>query len=243
ISIFGIVVLGLTSGPCLAPASEDDSKDKAAIRENAKAFVEAFQKGDAKALAEFFARNGECTDETGRELKGRGAIEKAFEGLFAQNKGLKLRINSLSLRFLTPDVAIEEGTSAVITPDRDPPSHARYTNVHVKKDGRWLIGSSKLTVSAPANNSEHLHELEWLLGEWSDEAEKGEVSRVSVDWAENQTFIVATFGSTFKSMTIGGGTQWIGWNPVEKHIRSWTFDANGGYGDGVWTKEGDKWSI
>jgi hypothetical protein len=30
------------------------------------------------------------------------------------------------------------GTTSVIPPDGTPPSQARYTNVHEKKDGQWL---------------------------------------------------------------------------------------------------------
>ena len=39
------------------------------------------------------------------------------------------------------------------------------------------------------------------------------------------------------------GTQWIGWDPAAKKIRSWTFDDSGGFGEGTWTKDGAKWTI
>src|SRR4051812_25150358 len=69
-----------------------DPKDEAALLKNAEAFVEAFHKGDAKAVAAFWTTDGDYVDQTGRHLKGREAIEKVFAGLFAENKGLKLRI-------------------------------------------------------------------------------------------------------------------------------------------------------
>ena len=119
--------------------SQSDATAEAAIQKNAEAFVEAFHRGDAQALAAFWAPDGVYTDLAGRQLKGREAIAKAFTGLFAANKGLKVQIESLALRFVSPDVAIEEGTTAVFPPDGGPPSRARYTNVHVKKDGQWLL--------------------------------------------------------------------------------------------------------
>src|SRR5262245_61443570 len=70
-----------------------DKAEEAALQKSAEAFVEAFHKGDAKALAAFWTENGDYTDQRGHRIKGREAIEKTFSDLFAENKGLKLRIN------------------------------------------------------------------------------------------------------------------------------------------------------
>jgi hypothetical protein len=43
------------------------------------------------------------------------------------SKGLKLRIDVNSVRFVTPDLAIEDGISSVILPNGKPPNQARYT--------------------------------------------------------------------------------------------------------------------
>ena len=43
-------------------------------------------------MAAFWTQDGDYVDLTGRVLNGRPAIEKDFENLFAENKGLKLRI-------------------------------------------------------------------------------------------------------------------------------------------------------
>ena len=39
------------------------------------------------------------------------------------------------------------------------------------------------------------------------------------------------------------GGQIIGWNPKLGRIVSWHFDAQGGFGEDVWTKDGSKWVI
>src|SRR5262245_49633594 len=150
-----------------APQNKADPADATALVKNAEAFVEAFHAGDAKTLAAFWVPDGEYTDMSGRRLNGREDIEKAFQALFAANKGLKVRIEGESLRFLTPDVAVEEGVSFVLRPDGSPPSRARYTNVHVKKDGKWLLGSVKDAPYVPPSNYEHLRGLEWAVGNWS----------------------------------------------------------------------------
>ncbi len=37
------------------------------------------------------------------------------------------------------------------------------------------------------------------------------------------------------------GGQIIGWNPRRGRIVSWHFDAQGGFGEDTWTKDGSKW--
>ena len=234
--------------PAATPAAAQapkggDPADATAIQKNAEAFIEAFQGGNAKSVAAFWAPDGEHTDLSGRRLKGRDDIEKALQDLFTENKGLKVRIESESLRFLTPDVAIEEGISFVLRPDESPPNRARYTNVHVKKDGKWLLGSVTNTPYVPPSNHEHLRGLEWAIGNWSSENEKGESEHLQISWTDNQNFVVASFAATVNGVSVGRATHWIGWDPQAKRVRSWIFDATGGFGEGAWTKEGDKWVI
>jgi len=227
------------------PAQDRQGSPEAstAISKNAEAFIEAFHKGDAKALAAFWAPDGEYTDQTGKLLKGREAIEKAFQGLFAENKDLKLRIDSDSLHFVTPDVAIEKGTTSVFPPGGGPPSRAHFTIVHVRKDGQWHLDSVRDTPFVVPANYEHLRGLEWAIGEWIGNSQTGEIERLSFDWTENQNFIVSSFTTTAKNVSVGDATVWIGWDPENKKVRAWLFDSTGGFGEGSWSQEGNKWSL
>jgi uncharacterized protein (TIGR02246 family) len=232
----------LGSGSLPARAVDSDPQE-AAITKTAEAFVEAFQKGDAEAVASFWTRDGDYVDPNGRVLKGRPAIEKDFADLFAQNKGLKLRIEVASLKFPTPDTAVEDGTTAVLAPDGTAPSRARYSNFFVKKDGQWLLASVREASYVAPSNYENLRGLEWVIGDWVDENPGSEIARVSFAWAPDQNFIVSTRTVETKDGVLDRGTQWIGWDPVTKQIRSWNFEADGGFGEGAWTKDGDKWII
>jgi len=240
---FLALMFGLAAGPGLAQPTQGDPKDKDELVKNAEAFIEAFHKGDAKALAAFWAPDGDYTDQAGRHMKGREAIEKAFRSFFADNKGLKARIESESLRFVTPDVALEDGTTFVLRPDGAPPSRARYVIVHVKKDGQWLLSSVRDTPFVPPGNYEHLRGLEWAVGNWSGENGKGEAEHLSLSWTDNQNFLVASFAASVKGVSVGRATHWIGWDPNAKRIRTWIFDAAGGFGEGACTRDGDKWVI
>src|SRR5260370_31440815 len=116
---------------------------------------------------------------TGRGLQGRQAIEKDFENLFAENKGLKLRIEVASLKFPTPDTAVEDGTTGVLAPDGSVPSRARCTNLLTKEDGQWLLASVREAAYVTPSNYENLRELEWVIGARVDDNPGGELAPIS----------------------------------------------------------------
>jgi uncharacterized protein (TIGR02246 family) len=227
----------------VAPGQAGNKQEVDALVKQADAFVAAFNKGDATALAGFWTPEGLYRDQKGREVKGRDAITKEFESFFSHNKGLKLRINIGAFRFVTPDVVVEEGTTEVLHPDGSPPSPAAYVMLHVKKDDKWYIDIVKENIYLPPTNFKHLGVLEWAIGDWADEAEKGNVGRLSLSWGPNQNFIVGSFATTFKNISLSSGTQWIGWDAKNKQIRAWTFDNNGSIGEGTWSHKGDKWVV
>ncbi len=231
------------AGPGVGQQPKGDASDKEALAQNAEAFIEAFNKGNAKALAAFWTPDGDYTKESGHCLKGRETLEKAFRSFFEENKGLTLRIESESLRFVTPEVAIEDGTTLDLDSSGSPSRHARYTIVHVKKDGKWFLSSVREAPFVPPSNHEQLEGLEWAIGEWSAESDRGNAEHLSVSWTDNQNFIIGTFASTAKGVEVGEATHWIAWDPQAKRIRSWIFDASGGFGEGTWTKDGGHWVI
>ena len=238
---YSVVAMVAIAGSTLHAADVDPRT--AEITKNATAFVDAFHKGDAKAIAAFWTPDGDYTDEMGRTLKGRPEIEKSFAALFASNKGLKVRIEIQSIKFPSADVAIEDGSSVVIPPDGFVPSRSRYTNVHVKKDGQWLLASVRESADPGPSNFEHLSGLEWTIGEWIDEAPSGEMGHISFTWAPGQNFIVSTRTADFKDDSQLQATQWIGWDASTKQIQSWSFQADGGTSRSTWSKDGAKWTI
>jgi uncharacterized protein (TIGR02246 family) len=237
------LAVNFSDGRGLAAQPAGNAADKAAIQKQGAAFVEAFHKGDAKAVAAFWVPDGDYVDESGLVLKGREAIEKALTAMFAEHKGMKVRIDSASLQFVTPDVAIEDGTTEVFPAGGGSPSKARFTNVLVKKDGKWLLSSVRESAYVPLGNFRHLSGLAWAIGDWAGATEHGAMERLAVAWADNQNFIKATFSTTVKNASVGSATQRIGWDPEAKRIRSWVFDETGGFGEGSWTKDGKKWVV
>jgi hypothetical protein len=42
---------------------------------------------------------------------------------------------------------------------------------------------------------------------------------------------------------VAGGTRWIAWDAAAKQIKSWSFYSGGGVAEGVWSKNGNSWTI
>jgi uncharacterized protein (TIGR02246 family) len=226
-----------------ACAANQETGDKETLFNNAKAFADAFEKGDAKAVAAFWAEDGDYVDLDGRRLQGRPSIESAFKEFFTENKGSKLRIEVNSVRFVTPDMAIEDGTTSVISPDGAPSNQSRYTNVNVKKDGQWVLESVREAPYTPPGNYEHLRGLEWAIGEWIDEGEGPEIGHVTFEWSPEGNFLISTQELTVKGTLVSRATEWIGWDPATSQVRSWSFVGDGAIGENVWSNEGDQWII
>jgi uncharacterized protein (TIGR02246 family) len=239
----GFVALRTIPAGAEEPKAEPKAEEKALDKERRAAFIAAYNKGDAKAVAAFWTPDATYVDEDGREHKGRAAIEKMYEKVFADNKGAKLAIHVTSIKQLTPDVVLEDGVTEVTPAEGGFPITAGFSAILVKKDGEWYVQKVQESEPQAPSNSEHLEDLEWLIGDWAGENEKGESGTASYDWAENNNFIVSTFATTLEGVPVTGGTQWIGWDAVDKQVRSWSFYSGGGFGEAVWTRDGNKWSL
>jgi uncharacterized protein (TIGR02246 family) len=226
-----------------AVAQESKAEEQAIDKDRRVAFIAAYDKGDAKAVATFWTPDATYVDQEGREHKGRAAIEKLYEKVFAENKGAKLAIHVTAMKQLTPDVILQDGITEVTPAGGGFPSAAGFSAVLVKKDGEWYLQSIRETEPQALSNAEHLEDIEWLIGEWTGENEKGESAIATYDWAENENFIVSKFATVLDGNPVAGGTQWIGWDAVEKQIRSWSFYSAGGFGEAVWTRDGNKWTL
>ena len=94
------------------------------------------------------------------------------------------------------------------------------------------------------SHHEQLKELEWTIGSWVDE-DKEDNARIATEcqWTKNQNFITRAFSVSIGDRIRTSGMQIIGWDPATKQIRSWVFDSDGGFGEGVWRHKGNRWYI
>lgn len=225
-----------------AGSVQDNEAEEQAIRATADKFVEAFNAGDAKAIGAQWAPDAEYTDQSGQVFHGRTAIEQEYAELFKEHPGAIMAVTIESIRCLGPDIAVERGIATVKLPKADAGVAARYNVVHAKRDGQWtiVVGSDTPYLSAP--KEDHLKALEWLIGEWKTDA-KEQGLRIKFEWLAQRNFIKNTFTVTQEGQSTLTGGQIIGWNPKLGRIVSWHFDAQGGFGQDVWSKTGSPWVI
>jgi uncharacterized protein (TIGR02246 family) len=227
----------------------DQADDEAAIRNSDAAYLEAYNKQDAKALAALWSPEAVYVDpNTGKEAVGREQIEKEFAETFADLKDAKLEIDTTSIKFLSPNVAIESGTARIIRP-KEEPDESTYSALFVKREGKWLL--DRVTeeeisppVPPPQTGYEHLKDLEWMVGSWVDNDDESNATiQTDCAWTKNKNFMTRSFAVVIGDQVDMSGMQFIGWDPAAKQIRSWVFDSDGGFYEGKWTKKGDRWVI
>jgi uncharacterized protein (TIGR02246 family) len=223
-------------------AATDHSADEAAIRANVAAFVRAYNAGDAKAVAALFAPDALIVDKEDDTSQGRAAIEQTFADLFAAAPQKRLEVFIGSIRFIGPDLAVEVGTTKELPAPGEPPDYDRYTVLHVKRDGKWLMALARDAEGEPPPNHERLRPLAWLVGDWVDDG--GSVVVFSTcRWSEDRNFLLQEFKLQIEGQEAMRVSQRIGWDPLAKRIRSWVFDSEGGYGESVWTRTDNAWVI
>jgi uncharacterized protein (TIGR02246 family) len=228
----------------VAPSADSAgrSEDEKAVRAAVASFTLALQKGDAKTIASLFTEDGEAVDAEGGTIQGREAIAEHYAARFATSPGDKMETTIETIKFLAPGVARETGTTRDTPSAGDSPATRRYTAIHVKQDGKWLLASVRELVDKELSHHERLKELEWLAGDWIEESADAVVT-TSIAWADDQNFLLRSFDVRVKGKPALTGTQRIGWDPLTKQIKSWVFDSRGGYGEGLWTRSGNQWVI
>jgi uncharacterized protein (TIGR02246 family) len=217
--------------------------DESAIRAAIDSYVAAYNRGDAKAVAALWAESGEWISPSGERFQGRQAIQKEMESLFREERGARIEVISPTIRFVSPDVAIEEGTVRVIHRS-EPPTESTYMAVDVREGGKWKISTVRETEvpEAPAASSQ-LQDLAWLVGDWVDDSPEVDDS-ATVTWTKNKAFLTYAFKiSQPGSDDPLEGTQVIGWDPAAGTIHSWLFDSDGGFGEGTWSKHENSWIV
>ena len=104
---------------------------------------------------------------------------------------------------------------------------------------------SSATSDASATHAEQespLGDLDWMVGQWIDEGEDVTIT-TSCSWTKNGKFLTRSFRVVTDDEVTLEGTQVVGWDPIERRIRSWTFDSEGGFGEGRWIRDDSRWLV
>jgi uncharacterized protein (TIGR02246 family) len=231
-------------GDAKAPGSASPN-DEQSVRKASAAYLEALSKGELPARMAFWTDDADYIDASGKVTRGRDALTARFKEGLADLAGTKVTGQINSLKFLRPEVAIVDGTLEFTNADGSKDSN-RYAVVWVKSGDRWLISSARdlplETDDLPSLAFPQLRAIDWLVGEWRDASNKSDV-RLNCRWAPNKTFLLMDYELNRTGEDPLLVTERIGWDGRNGMIRSWTFDSQGGFGEGYWEQEGNQWNV
>lgn len=228
--------------------------DVAQIHQATARFIEAFNSGDAKQMSQFWTAQGDFVGENGLKFTFREHL--AENPAPARNENpkdkpakdsapprLHLQMTVDSVRFVTPNVATVDGIS-ILRRSGEPARHGRYTATWVRENdkGGWLIDSVRENQISNGGHHAHLMELEWMIGRWTD---GGKDPRVITDvrWSADGNYLERTFTADLPGRNDKSGVQRIGWDPKRGQFRSWTFDADGSFSQGLWEETDNGWLV
>jgi len=227
------------------PATKSATGDEAAIRQANEDYLAAMIKGDLDAIMAFWAADSDYIDEAGKMTRGKDQIAAMFKKTLPEVKGSKATGKIHSMKFLRPEICLEDGTLE-LTANDGTKSSSRYAVVWTKAGDKWLISSVRdlptEVTDLPSLAAAQLKDLEWLVGEWVDDNAKADIA-VKVHWGPNKAFLLMDYTVKQDGAEPLDVTVRIGWDGASGRIRSWTFDANGGFGEGLWQKNGKKWEV
>lgn len=149
--LMGILIASMGVFAPVAGAQPDIAAQTPAVEKVARDFAEAWNRHDMAALAELFAEDAQFVNVVGLWWKGREQIRAAHAATHATMfKDSHLAIDSVSVRFLKPDVAIAR-SAWQLTGHRSPsgenlpPRHGLLVHVLVRSGARWQIVDSQNT--------------------------------------------------------------------------------------------------
>jgi uncharacterized protein (TIGR02246 family) len=243
-----VAVLGLgvmtaqdreAKGPGKGPDREADWK---AIEKLSRDAVLAFNNRYASAIAANWTDEGEYIRNDGEPIRGRAEVEKGYAAFFKTLTGKStLEAQTDSLRFTSADTAVVEVTIRLRNEDGEVVASNWRNTLVVREGGRW-----KVAIVQEWDRDEGLDvtlgELDWLVGTWRA-ADKDREVTTAYEWDEAKAFIRGRYSVREGGKVVESGTQTIGKDNAEGAIRSWVFQSDGGFGDGLWTREGKTWSV
>jgi uncharacterized protein (TIGR02246 family) len=244
VTAFTLVFLGFSfmtaqDKPAKGP---DREADKLAIDSLIKAIVQAFNNRDAAAIAANWTAEGEYVRNNGELIRGRADIQKGYAEFFKTLKGKPtLEFQADSLRFTSADSAVSRVTLRLKNDQGELVGSCWRDTTLVRDGGQWKVATVH---EWDRDNSfdDSLKDLEWLIGTWRMAANDREVT-TTYEWDENKPFIRGKYAVKEGAKVVESGTHRFAKDNAEGGIRSWVFQSDGGFGGGLWARDGKNWTV
>jgi uncharacterized protein (TIGR02246 family) len=244
----GLLLLVLCAG---APSDDkqtdkntESGKNSEVVSRSFTALAAAIKARDARAVSELFTPAGEFIDADDNLFEGREAIAGEFAALFEVNPGGAVELVAEEIREISPGVLAVDSAARFPGVSGADPVEVDFSAMIVRQaDGRWLLASVRSEGErTPLTPHGHLKRLEWLVGEWVDESDESTM-HTTTRWSDDGQFLLTDFAVHFAGHKLMHGTQRIGWDAFLEKFRSWVFDSEGGFAEGVWTEMHGHWTV
>jgi uncharacterized protein (TIGR02246 family) len=224
-----------TPNPELSPLEEE------MLAETDK-LVTAFNKADTKAILNSFLADGELIDEQGVVHAGHEQISNLMESFFKAYPNASTEAELESVRSVA-GIVFADGRRSITTADGKSVSVLRFASVWKKIDsGYKLVSFRDYAESSSMTPNAALQELQWLIGDWVNEGADARVE-LTFQWSTDTNFILGSYSIKTDAGELLTSTQRIGWDASQDTFRTWTFDVDGGFGEGLWSKSEKGWQI
>jgi uncharacterized protein (TIGR02246 family) len=209
--------------------------DQAAIRKCTDSFLQAVAKGDAKAVAAFWAPTGEYVQGDAAPIRGRDDIEKAYTEYFKAKQPAAVELQNDSIRFLADEAVLEEGDCLTKQPNPAERSRHHFSILYVRDKGKWSIAQLRQSPDGPG-----CQELAWLIGTWNFKTDDA-TTRITFEWNDQKTFLIGRFTTKQPDRTTSG-LQIVALDPATRSLRSWSFESDGSIGVAAWSRTDKGWT-
>jgi uncharacterized protein (TIGR02246 family) len=118
-------------------ADETDEALKTA-RQLAEAYTAAFNRGDAAEMVQLYAPNADVHGVAIEKASGRRELRQAYQKVFNEYRGARIRISPDYARFIRPPILVSEGAWTV-TPAEGEPMTGNSTIIAVRRGDEWRI--------------------------------------------------------------------------------------------------------
>jgi uncharacterized protein (TIGR02246 family) len=234
-----VVGTAISAAGLVTAQDEPQSADEQAIRRNTQKFVEAFNAGDIQAMSALWTPGGDFVGENGQTIHFQKQLAARAEN---RPKDLaakdivrpSLQMTVEQVRLVTPLVATVDGSSIFKLHPGAPAVYGRYTSTWVKNEkSGWQLDSVRENQIKEGAHRLHLMSLDWMFGEWVDSDKQAHVE-TKMGWAADGNYLERTYRVSLPGRGDQRGVQRIGWDPKSQRFRSWNFNDDGSFSQGLW---------
>lgn len=216
-------------------------EDRQAIEAAGKAYQAALEKGDAAAIAKLWMPDGDIVDGQGETITAKELVAQETAAAKTGRAMPKVKLSETAIRFLSTEVAIEDGTAEVTIPGVPGTVRGHFTAGWFRSADGWKLSFLRESKLAPAGGRARLSDLEPLVGTWKPVTAGDRAIRINARWNRDKTFLLRDMTIVADDKREVEVNQRIGIDPVSGGIHSWNFSSDGGHGEGIWTRDGDAW--